>query len=408
MPKPCSGMSAIESGFCAATAVCDAYATYVEPQPVKFMQRMRWVNKLDTESMSGEGVVEDPQGWATKYGTKYGPDIAVFMVVPAVIGLFCMIILTFFCFCRVCRCCRCGKSAKDEEDEVLDSMPTCFMDRVVPITIYFVTASLVLAPVALGLYALPTLVVGFTQAAGEAGCLLDDAIDWTKQIAIPMDNLTVYANETIKTARGAISNTVDIAADHVAVTNSLASLSDTIAVAVASCGGGQAGAALSSSLRELSTNFDARSGPAATALSSTLSVVDTSTTILQTSLSAAANVAGSTLDLVSGLLNTMKSTKDTAMGYLAYVSQFNLVAGIGVYSAALLFLVIVPILSFILCLARREALCLRCCIKTLMEIGMGVACSLTAAVLLLVILLTPWSLVFSDVCVVIDDATCVP
>jgi Ca2+-binding EF-hand superfamily protein len=75
------------------------------------------------------------------------------------------------------------------------------------------------------------------------------------------------------------------------------------------------------------------------------------------------------------------------------------------YVSALLFLIVVPILAFALCLAKREALCLRGCLKFLMELGMGLACVLTMVVLSLVVLLVPWSLVFSDICVVADDAS---
>ena len=431
------------------------------------MQGMRWVNKLDTASMSGTGVAEDPQAWVvrfrrsrsppprrcesysaftvaatardaprapsaraatpvhlprtnaaaaddhhasvlhpttqTKYSTKYGPDIAVFIVIPAVIAAICMLVLTIFCVGRVCRCCK----PKNEEvdDEVLDSMPTCFMDRVVPITIYALTVAVVAVPVIIGLYSIPTLVVGFTQAAGEAGCLLDDAIDWTAQIAEPLGNLTEHANQTILFARTAIADAGSIDTDLSAVVTSLASLSTAWGSAVAACGSSSQATALTTSLWELSTGLDAASTPTVATLATTLASIDSTTATLSATLGAASATASSTLDLVTDFLNKMKSTKDLAMGYLAYVSQFNMIAGIVAYTFTLLFLIIVPILAFGLCLAKREQLCVRCCIKWLMEVGMALAWTLVAAVLLLVVLLTPWSLVFSDVCVVMDDAS---
>ena len=65
LPKPCTETLATEAGYCAASAVCEAYATYVTPEPVTSMQGLR-VIKLDTASMSGTGVAEDPQAWVVR------------------------------------------------------------------------------------------------------------------------------------------------------------------------------------------------------------------------------------------------------------------------------------------------------------------------------------------------------
>lgn len=402
LPKPCTETLATEAGYCAASAVCEAYATYVTPEPVTSMQGLR-VIKLDTASMSGTGVAEDPQAWVTTYSTKYGPDIAVFIVVPAIIAVLCILGLSIFCMGRVCGCCK--PKNEEADDEVLDSMPTCFMDRIVPIAMYGVTVAAVAVPVILGLYSIPTLVVGFTQAAGEAGCLLDDALDWTSKISEPLGNLTAYANQTILFARTAIAGAGGIDTDLSAVVTSLASLSTAWGTAVTACGSSSQATALTASLSDLSTGLDAASTPTVATLTTTLASIDTSTATLSATLGVVSAIATSTLDLVTDFMIKMKTRKDLAMGYLAYVSQFNMIAGIVAYSFTLLFLIIVPILAFFLCLAKREQLCLRCCVKWLMEVGMALSCTLVAVVLLLVVLLTPWSLVFSDVCVVIDDAS---
>ena len=402
MRAQCSELPATDPGYCSATAVCQAFASYTTPEPVTTMQGMRWVNKLDVASMEGGGIAEDPAAWATPYGKKYGPDIAVFMIVPAIIAVLAMLFLAIFCFGRVCKCCK--KDGEDEEEEILDSMPTCFSDRVVPIVIYGVTVAAVAVPVILGLYAIPVLTIGFTQSAGEAGCLLDDAIGWTQSIAGPINNLTAFANTTIRTARASIATSGSLTGDLDAIVDDLAAMSANV---TAVCGpvAGSGVATLAASLTGLSTGIETTSRPTIAMLSATFDDVNLKTQVLEATLGMASQIAGSTLDLVSGFLEKLKTKKDETMGYMEFVSTWNMVAGIVAYSITLLFLVTVPLLAFCLCLAKREALCLRCCLKTSMEVGMGSACILVGLVLGLVVLLSPWSLVFSDVCVVVDDAS---